>query len=437
MKQRLSAGNKFLMGFTLFSMFFGAGNLIFPPFIGALAGRNMGWAMAGFCLSAVGLPVLGVVAVSLSGNLESLAAKVHPKFAVLFSVLVYLSIGPFLAIPRTAGTSYEMIVRPFLGTGAGEESAFFYSLAFFGLAVLWALRPERLTERLGKMMTPFLLFLIFLIFMGGLFWPVGAFGQARAPYQSHAMAQGFLAGYQTMDTMAALNFGIIIALNIREKGVREPVKVIKETMLAGLLAGGMLIAVYMVLGHIGATAGSKLSEVPNGAQVLTFVVDELYGRNGLIILGVIFFIACFNVCVGLLCSCSKYFSQLIPKIPYPAWLLLFAGLSMGIANFGLTRILAASVPVLGFIYPVAIVLIFLGLFSFWLEKFPLVYPIAILFTAAASLLQLLEREFGLFGLAQLSNLVVRLPFYSLGFGWLGPALLGLAAGILGSCVRKN
>lgn len=220
--QTLRRRDQLLVGFTLFSMFFGAGNLIFPPQLGAQAGVDTWPAMAGLAVSAVGLPILGVIAVVRSGSLTRLAGRVHPVFATVFTILIYLSIGPCLAIPRTASTSFEMAVPPFLPEGT--PLIWFrlgYSALFFGAAFLVALRPEKLTSRLGRLLCPLLLALVAVMFLGCLIHPVGGYGPALPPYDSAAPVEGFLTGYQTMDTIAALNFGIVIVMNIRALGVTE------------------------------------------------------------------------------------------------------------------------------------------------------------------------------------------------------------------------
>ena len=261
MRQKLSWRNLLLVGFTLFSMFFGAGNLIFPPFLGAEAGTLTWHAMRGFLLSAVGLPVLGVAAVAMAGGLDRLGRRVHPGFAFVFTLLIYLSIGPCLAIPRTASTSFEMAVLPYLGglgTALGSRAQLIYSVVFFCIAMALAFRPDKLTDRLGKVLCPTLLILIAVIFTGCLIWPLGAYGAPAKEYADSAAVKGFLEGYQTMDTIAALNFGIIIALNIRAKGVQEDGAVVRETVKAGVIAGLLMAAVYVALAHIGAPAGAKM-----------------------------------------------------------------------------------------------------------------------------------------------------------------------------------
>ncbi|MEG0764526.1 MAG: branched-chain amino acid transport system II carrier protein [Pseudoflavonifractor sp.] len=426
--KELKGKNLLLIGFTLFSMFFGAGNLIFPPFLGYQAGGAAWVAFAGFAVSAIGFPVLGVIAVARAGGLPALARRVNPAFAAVFIMLVYLSIGPCLAIPRTASTSFEMAIPPFVGANAPIMwLQLAYSVAFFGLALILALRPEKLTDRLGKILCPALIILIVVIFVGCLIHPVGSYGPVSGVYTSNAAVQGFLGGYQTMDTIAALNFGAVIALNIRARGVKDDGAVVRGTIKAGWIAGAIFLVVYAMLTHVGALAGGAFPGVENGAVTLTQLVSALFGPVGNVILAAIFMIACFNTCVGLISSCSEYFSSVFPRFSYRAWAVFFAGISLLISNAGLNMILKVSVPVLNAIYPVAIVLISLSFFQKWLKNLRYVYPMAILFTGVASVLYALVGISPVFApVAEVLNLV---PLAAMGLGWILPALLGIALGI--------
>lgn len=428
---RLPLKKQALAGLTLFSMFFGAGNLIFPPFLGAQAGSLTWSAMAGFSLSAIGFPVLGVVAVARAGGLDALASRVHPRFAAVFTLLIYLSIGPCLAIPRTAGTSFEMAVAPFLSQPpAGGGGIFWpqalYSAVFFLIALLLALKPDKLSDRLGKVLTPCLLTLIFIVFIGCVFRPVGAYGIPGSAYEENPVVKGFLEGYLTMDTIAALNFGIIIALNIQAMGVKEEKAVVSATVKAGIFAGIVLLAVYSALAHIGAMTGDAFGITENGAQTLNRVVQYQFGDVGEVILAAIFFIACLNTCVGLLSCCSKYFCTIFPKAGYRQWVFLFAGTSLVISNAGLNKILEISAPVLNMIYPVAIVLIVLSFFQPFIKGFKWVYPVCVLFTGIVSVGMVIPGTAGL---------MKHLPFSGLGLQWIVPAAAG---GILGAALSwKN
>ena len=409
-----------LLGFTLFSMFFGAGNLIFPPHLGAQAGANLWPAFAGFAVSAIGLPIMGVAAVANAGGLDRLASRVHPKFALAFAILVYLSIGPCLAIPRTASTSLEMLV-PLLGGGRGLQLG--YSVVFFTAAFLVALRPEKLTDRLGHVFCPALIALILILFAGCLLHPVAAqYGTPTAAYAQLPALEGILGGYQTMDTLAGLNFGAVIALNIQAVGITEEAAVRRGTIRAGLIAGGMLLVVYAMLTHIGGISGAAFPGSDTGASVLTALADGLFGRVGQVLLAVIFVIACFNTCVGLIASVGEYFHELLPRLPYPTIAAFFALMSMLLANIGLADILSLSVPVLNAIYPIAIVLIVVEFLPGRFQRTS-VWRLSILFTAIQSIPAALP-----FG--PLSTLMNALPLSSLGFGWLLPALIGIGAGLL-------
>lgn len=420
-----TAHHRLLMILTVFSLFFGAGNLIFPPFLAAQAGQNTWPAMAGFCLTAVGFPVLGVMAVTRVGDLHRLAARVHPAFAAVFPLLIYLAIGPGLAIPRTASTSFEMVAQAALeGSTRLPLWQLAYSLVFFAVAGLIALKPDALTQRLGKMLCPLLLALIGALFVGCLLAP-HPYGAAAEAYQTHPVIQGFLDGYQTMDAIAALVFGSVIALNLRALGLTEAHAIRTEAALDGVGAGVLLGVVYLCLAHIGGVSGGAWPGAKNGAQVLSQLAGSVYGRGGMALLAAIFVVACLNTCVGLLSSCASYFHQRLPKVSYPAWVALFALISVGISNVGLNQILALSVPVLNLLYPIVLVLILLAYLP-KTETLPLLYPIAGWGTLAASA-ALLAAGAGVLP-AALTDGLQALPLYAQGLGWLCPCLVFLALG---------
>ena len=422
---QLKGKSLLLVGLTLFSMFFGAGNLIFPPGIAAQAGTATWPAFLGLAISAVGLPVLGVVAVARAGGLDTLCSRVHPLFSRAFTIAAYLAIGPCLAIPRTATTSFEMAVPPFAGPDAPLPLfRLIYSLVFFAAALAIALRPEKLTDRLGKILCPILVALIVVTFAGCLVNPLSGYGAPAGDYLTHPVIKGFVEGYQTMDTIAALAFGIVIAVNIRARGVSEEKAVVKGTVRSGLIAGALLLAVYAMLAHIGALSGGAIPNPTDGAAALTNIVGLLFGPLGNALLAAIFIIACFNVCVGLISSCGEFFHKLFPGLSYRGWAVLFALVSMVISNAGLAQIISVSAPVLGVLYPMAIVLIVLSFFQRCLEGRRLVYPVAVLFAGVTSLLYALQ-DAGL----PLSFLDY-VPLASMDLGWLIPAVVGIVLGLL-------
>ena len=435
-ERRLEGRDLLLVGFTLFSMFFGAGNLIFPPNIAAQAGTQTWPAMLGLALSAVGLPVLGVVAVARSGGLDALGSRVHPAFARVFTIVAYLAIGPCLAIPRTATTSFEMAVPPFVGADAPiGVYQLVYSLVFFAAALFIALRPEKLTDRLGKILCPILVALIVVTFVGCLVNPLEGYGPATGDYATHAVVKGFIEGYQTMDTIAALAFGIVIAVNIRARGVEEEGAVVQGTVRAGVVAGGMLLAVYCMLAHIGALSGGAFPNPENGAQALTNIVAALFGRLGNVLLAAIFTLACLTTCVGLINSISQYFSTLFGKLSYRQWVLVMTGFSFLVCNLGLNAILSISIPILNAIYPVAIVLILLGLtHSLWVKN-RWVYSLVVAGTGIVSVIYALDAA--QLSLGAVTELCRKLPLYDMGFCWGSVAAVMLAVSLLLGLVRRE
>ena len=408
--QKLTVRQRLLLGFTLFSMFFGAGNLIFPPHLGAQAGSNFWPAFAGFAVSAIGLPIAGVVAVARAGGFDQLASRVHPKFSLVFTILIYLSIGPCLAIPRTASTSFEMLV-PLVGGGRGLQLG--YSTVFFAAAFLVALHPEKLTDRLGRVLCPALITLIFVLFAGCLLHPVAAqYGSPAAAYARLPAFEGILDGYQTMDALAGLNFGAVLALNIQALGVTEENAIRQNTIQASFLAGGLLLVIYAMLGHVGALTGAAAPDCTTGAEVLSALASALFGRAGQLLLAAIF-----NTCVGLISCVGQYFHTLLPRIPYPALAGFFAAASMFISNIGLAGIIRLSTPVLGALYPAAIVLIALSFLPKAFQKRS-VYVCTVTLTAVQSVLAALPFT---------AAFVTALPLGAYGFGWVVPAAAGLLA----------
>ncbi|PMC36580.1 branched-chain amino acid transport system II carrier protein [Bacillus sp. UMB0899] len=418
------------ISFMLFSMFFGAGNLIFPAFLGRSAGEDVWLSLAGFIITAVGLPILGVLAVAKAGSFHTLANRVHPFFAFLFPLLIYVSIGPGLAIPRAGSIAYEMGMKPFLPESLMNQPAMLavYTVVFFAVTLWLSLQPSKLVDRFGKLLTPTLLIMIALIFVKSLVTPMGAFSEATGAYQDNSFFQGFMDGYLTMDALAALVFGIVVANTIRAKGVSDTKLVSKYMGFAGLGAGILLASIYTILGFLGASSAG-LGEAENGAGVLTIVMNELFGGIGIILLGLLFTLACLCVCIGLIISCSQYFTTLFPKLSYKKWAVILAVLSLLVANLGLNQILSISVPILGAIYPIAVVLILLGLAGNLVSHS--VYLVATIFTAVFSVIETINTTF-LNGM--LNDVLGVIPLYEQGVGWILPALVGV---VIGFFMRKK
>lgn len=417
-----------LLSFMLFSMFFGAGNLIFPPYLGQEAGSLVWYSLIGFVLSAVGLPILGVMAIAKAGSFHSLASRVHPSFALIFPILIYVSIGPALAIPRAGSLAFEMGMAPFLPAAIADSalSLFIYTVLFFGIVFWFSLSPSKLVDRFGKILTPTLLALIALIFLTSLFKPLGPTGIPAGKYASNPVVQGFLDGYLTMDALAALVFGIVIANALRSKGIEDKKSLSVYMIKAGLGAGILLTFIYVILGVMG-SSGAALGRPENGALLLTGIMGQLFGTSGTLILGVIFTVACLCVSIGLVTSCSQYFHGRFSGLSYRGWAALLCLLSMGVANLGLSEILSVSVPILGAIYPIAIVLILLALLERWIPSDSTVYMTTVIVVTVFGLVDLLNVTFFARGWDDILGV---LPFYLAGAGWVMPALFAVCAGVL-------
>lgn len=436
--KELSKKDTFFVGLLLFSMFFGAGNLIFPPFLGQMSGKYVWIAFGGFIISAVGLPILAVVIVSKSNGLYNLASRVSPTFAFIFTILIYLSIGPFLGTPRTGSIAYTMGLAPFLPKHitSGPLPLFIYTLIYFGIALWLSLTPSKLLDRIGKILTPIMLILILVIFAASLIHPIGAFGTPKGDYAAFPFFKGFSEGYMTMDAIAALNFGIVISYTLKSMGVKEEKSVVSYSIKAGLIVGLLLIAFYAMLTYVGASSRSITLNAQNGGEILTSAALHLLGNFGAIILGAIFALACLTTAVGLITSCGEYFASLTPnKISYKTWAIILSLSSMMFANVGLTKILTFSVPVLNAIYPMAIVLMLLFLANKLFKGSKYVYIFCMLFTSVFSILDSLNQS--LLKISFLNNIFSYLPLYSKGLGWIVPALVGAILGCLISLCRKT
>ena len=432
---KLTKKQMVLISFMLFSMFFGAGNLIFPPFLGQNAGSNTPAATFGFVITAVILPILGVIVVAQSDGLDKLAGRVNPAFAMIFTMLIYLSIGPGLGIPRAASVPFEMAVAPYLPEGANLTLCMLaYSLVFFIIAAWLALTPNKLVERIGRFLTPSLLILIVFLFVSFVTNGTVSVAAPQQAYAANAFLKGFCEGYQTMDTIAALNFGLVIATTLGTMGLSDKKDVIHHTKIAGVIAGTILALIYVVLVYMGMASSGVYPIQDNGAWTLRCIVYQLFAGPGAVLLAAIFTLACLTTCVGLITSISQYFSTLFKKFTYRQFVFAISIFAFVICNQGLTTILSISVPILNAIYPVSIVLIVLGLCHEKIKNNRYVYPLTILGTSVISVVAAID-GLGVY-MGPVSSFCHALPLNSLGFGWLSVTLVMLAVSFVMDKIKK-
>lgn len=433
MNNKLSTRDIIFMSFMLFSMLFGAGNLIFPAYLGQAAGENVWQAVAGFIISDAGLSVLAFIAIAKSGTFDNLINRVHPIFALPFPMAIYLSIGPGLAIPRAGSLAFEMGVKPFLPNALATSpmSLFVYTVVFFSLVFWFAKSPNKLVERFGKLLTPSLLILIVLVFVKAIFTNLPSFKEATLAYKANPISQGFLDGYQTMDAICALIYGIVFTNIFKSKKVTEQSLQVKYLAIFGVICGLILTGSYLIISYLGASAAIP-GKVENGAIVLSTVMDQLFGQGGTIVLGLIFTLACLSVCIGLITSCAEFFTTVFPKLSYSNWAIILCLASGFVANLGLAQILKVSIPILSLVYPMAIAIIVLGLIH---NRLPFKQrPVYFMTISLVGLFTLVEVVNTTFLNGSLSDVLANVPLQTMGFGWVIPGVLGL---LIGSLYEKS
>lgn len=445
MKQKLTPRETLAVASLLFGLFFGAGNLIFPVHMGQAAGTHTVAATLGFVITGVGLPLLGVAAMGLSRSesLAGLAGQVGKGYGLFFTVLLYLTIGPCFAIPRCATTSFTVGVVPLLSGGSEKMWLLGFSLVFFLLVLCFSLRPSGILTWVGRIINPVFLIFLFSLIIASALHPMASISQV-APEGSYAVQpflQGFLEGYNTMDTLAALAFGITIVQVIRQLGVEQPADLAKSTCLSGIFSCLLMAVIYALIAWMGAQSrgGYPLSE--NGGIALADIATHYFGRAGHLILAATVTLACLKTSIGLVTSCAETFALLFPRIGYKAWTWIFSLFPLIVSNLGLTTIISYSLPVLMFLYPLAITLILLSLFGDLFGRDRRVFVSVTVFTLAAALLDLLaalpdgaKQALHLEGLLIWANTYV--PLFGLSLGWLLPAAVGLVLGLVLRRVRK-
>lgn len=439
MNKRLSKGEVLSLGLMLFSIFFGAGNLIFPPALGQAAGTDLLPAMAGFLITGVGLPLMGVLAIGLAGGsyIKLMSEKVHPKFTVALLVVLNLTIGPLFAIPRTGAVSFEVGIRSFTGDAYSGLAQFAYTLLFFGVTYFLALNPNKIVDRVGKILTPVLLFFMAILFIQVFINPLGSFGQPVGQYVNEPFFKGFQEGYLTMDLLAFIAIGAIVINSIKNKGITAPHQVGKLCIIAGIISAVLMSLVYVCLAYLGATSASTLGQSENGGIILSSVANIYFSHTGSIILAVIISFACLTTSCGLASSCAWYFNKLSNgKLKYNHLLLAIIAFSMAAANIGLTGLINISVPFLVALYPVIIVLVILSLINPFFTLSNSVYRWSLGLTLAFSIFDGLNAANIKIGF--INTLFSQyIPFYAVNLGWIMPALVGIMIGWLLSKATKS
>ena len=446
MTKKLTFKESMFIGSMLFGLFFGAGNLIFPVHMGQESGSAVFWANLGFLVTGIGLPFLGVIAIGVSktSGVYELAERIGKKYALVFTVLLYLVIGPFFALPRLATTSFEIGLAPFIQAKQQHVFLVIFSILFFFTAWWLSRRPTKILDYVGKFLNPAFLILLGILLVLAFIHPLGAIDQAtvQPSYQEHAFFTGFTQGYNTLDALAALAFGILIVTTIRNMGVTKPSEIAKDTIKSGAISIVMMGIIYTLLAYVGTMSLGGFALSSNGGIALAQIADHYLGTYGSILLALIVILACLKTGIGLITAFAETFTDLFPKRNYIVFVTLASALACLVATVGLTNIIQISLPVLMFIYPLAMTLILLVLVGPLFKQRPAVYRMTTYFTLIASILDGLNAcpdgiKQTSFVKTLLDFATNYLPFFKLGMGWIVPALIGLVIGLIWSMVKKE
>lgn len=447
MDKKLSLWSYIIVGSMLFGLFFGAGNLIFPVHMGQEAGAHVSIATLGFLITAIGLPFLGVVAigVSESSGLFDLASRVHPIYGYVMTLLLYLTIGPFFALPRTGTVSYEIGLAPFIPSQYARLGLALFTIIFFLAALFFSLRPNEILTWVGKVLNPIFLIFLAILIVTSIVHPMGTAANAKIvdAYTNTPFFKGFLEGYNTMDALASLAFGIIVVRTLRDLGVTSSRGIAVGTIKSGIVTILLMGLIYGCLAYVGATSVGKFPVSENGGIALAQVANYYFSSWGSILLALIVTVACLKTAIGLITACSETFYKLFPRsLNYNSYVILFTIIACLVANVGLTQIILLSIPVLMFLYPLAIALILLGLLSQLFKNRQCVYVLTTLFTLFVSIADCINALPSAVKSIPFIQHILKfygnyIPFFNLGMGWVVPMITGLILGLIVSLFTRK
>lgn len=441
MKTKLTAGELITISSMLFGLFFGAGNLIFPAYFGQMAGNHIFSALGGFLITAVGMPLLSVISLGLTGSngLLELSQKVGKKFGYIFTIALYLAIGPFFAAPRCLTVPFEIGVKPLLPGDADTGAALFIFTFIMYVLMLWfSLTPGKLLTWIGKFLNPIFIAVLGVLLTIALLNPAGPIAafEAQGAYEKTALLQGILDGYNTMDTLAGLAFGIIVVEVIQEQGITSPDHIAKNTVKAGIFSCGFMGVIYFLVALAGAESRAYSPIHDNGGAVLADISAHYFPGFGSMLLAVIVFFACLKTAVGLMASCATTFSEMFPSfLSYKKWAVIFSTITFLISNVGLASIIKLSVPVLMMIYPIAITLTLLSIFGVLNKGNHTIIVSVMTMVVISSFFDFLKALPAEWIAAMKLNGVINfcnagIPWFSYGFGWVIPTGMGFLFGIV-------
>lgn len=436
MNDKLPFSKILIIGLMLFAMFLGAGNVIFAPIVGQQAGTNTWVAMGGFLITGVGLVLLAIMALTRGGGtVEKLAGRVHPKFAVVFSILLFLALGPFYVIPRTTSVVYEIAIKPVVGPDNTSLYLFIFSVIFIGLTILLSWNTTKFVDRLGKMIAPVFSILLLVLVVTSVVNPMGEIGVPQEEYMSGVFLKGFTQGYLTMDVLAAFVFGGIFIKSIKGYGIKSEKEVSKIFIKAGLITTAGLVALQVSMAWIGATSVDAIGFKENGGEILAQSSEFLLGPVGIYMIGLVILLTGITTNVACLGAVSEYFERIQSSVSYKKWIIVFAILSLIFTNFGLNTILTMASPVLLLLYPLAIALVALIFANNLFNGHQSVYVGTIIGVGIVAVLDALKGA----GIAPdaINSTFSFIPLFTNGAGWIITGIIGFIVGFVIAKVKKE
>lgn len=412
-----------VVGFALFAMFFGAGNLIFPPFLGLVSGSSWLTGFSGFVLADVGLALLAMLAAAkCNGEISKVLSRSGKALSVILGCSIMICLGPLLAIPRTAATTFEMGIIPIFN----GFSPVAFSIIFFAITLLLTIKPSKVVDIIGSFLTPALLIALAVLIVAGILHPLGNI--SNTTMIDNVFVEGINQGYQTMDTLGAVALSAVIITTITNKGYIEDKLKTKLTLQAGIVASIGLCLVYGGLTYLGATVSTKFGIDVVQTSLIVDITSMLLGQPGKIILALIVGLACLTTSVGLTSATGQYFTNLTNgKLKYEVVVITVCVFSAIVSNFGVSTIVKFSAPILSIIYPATVTLIVLTLFGNKIKN-DNVFKFAT-YTALIVSLLTVANDFNIS-----IPFVLNLPLASYGFNWVVPVIIG---GIIGNFIKDK
>lgn len=435
--------NRIVLASLLFGLFFGAGNLIFPIAIGQNAGSSVMVATLGFIVSGVGFTCLAVIACERSGKdtLESMLAPYGRTYALVFTTLLLLTIGPFFALPRTATVPYEVGIVSMFPTINHTIGLGIFSVGFFLIAYLLSLKPNKINTFVGKIINPLFLLCLLIFFVTFAFNSMGGFTEFNAigGYAKNAFLQGFEDGYQTMDVLAALIFSFVI-ISVNKQSSSDNTSSTKDIVISSILAGIMMLSIYTVLAMIGASSLNMIEVSANGGIAMGLVFNHYFGNFGSFFLALTITLACLKTAIGLITSCSNFFMKFSTKLSYKTTVGIVTLLALVVSNFGLNVIIELALPVLKVLYPLAIMHVVMGLLFRHLEDKPLLIKSVLVSTLVAGFFEVLTMPNIMTHLSFLDKPLMfykeSLPLSSIGLAWVNFMVVGILFAYLIQYLKK-